>query len=268
MPTDAATRLARLLREVADAHHDAFAATGGEDPEWPLWYATRMMPDLAGIEFLPAVPADSLPWLTVEQMAEADRLAIEEFGITLLQMMEHAGSALAELVVRVAPEGRVTVLAGGGNNGGGGLCAARHLVARGRDVEIVLASGRLGEAARHHLATLAAMGIMPSDRPTGDLAVDALVGYGLSGALRGRAAELAKWANSRTAISLDLPSGHGFEGAVESAATVTLALPKEGLRGLSPLYLADLGLPEALWERMGLGPGAPFVEGRLVRVEP
>lgn len=73
MPTDATGRLAQLLREVADAHHNPFAATGGEDPDWPLWYATRMMPHLAGAEFLPAVPADSLPWLTVEQMAEADR---------------------------------------------------------------------------------------------------------------------------------------------------------------------------------------------------
>lgn len=268
MSTESTAHLAKLLCEVADAHHDAFAATGGEDAEWPHWYATRMMPDLLGTEFLPSVSANSLPWLTVEQMVEADRLAIEEFDITLLQMMEHAGSALAELVVRVAPEGRITVLAGGGNNGGGGLCAARHLLARGRDVEIVLASERPGTAVAHHLATLATMGILPSDHPNGDVAVDALVGYGLSGTLRGWAAELAEWASSRIPISLDFPSGFGFEGAVRPVATLTLALPKEGLRGLSPLYLADLGLPAALWERMGLEPGTPFAEGRLVRVEP
>lgn len=268
MSTESTAHLAKLLREIADAHHDAFAATGGEDAEWPHWYATRMMPHLAGTDFLPSVSADSLPWLTVEQMVEADWLAIDEFGITLLQMMEHAGSALAELVVRVAPEGRITVLAGGGNNGGGGLCAARHLLARGRDVEIVLASERPGTAVAHHLATLAAMGILPSDHPNGDVAVDALVGYGLSGALHGSAAELAEWANDHPTLSLDLPSGFGFEGTIRPAATLTLALPKKSLRGLSPLYLADLGLPKALWERMGLEPGTPFLEGRLVRVEP
>jgi NAD(P)H-hydrate epimerase len=27
---------------VGEAHHDAFAATDGADPEWPLWYAHRM----------------------------------------------------------------------------------------------------------------------------------------------------------------------------------------------------------------------------------
>ena len=27
------------LIETAEAHHKAFAATEGEDPDWPLWYA-------------------------------------------------------------------------------------------------------------------------------------------------------------------------------------------------------------------------------------
>ena len=28
-----------LLRQAGEAHHDAFAATDGDDPEWPAWYA-------------------------------------------------------------------------------------------------------------------------------------------------------------------------------------------------------------------------------------
>jgi hypothetical protein len=31
--------LSGALEEAAQAHHDAFAATGGEDPDWPKWYA-------------------------------------------------------------------------------------------------------------------------------------------------------------------------------------------------------------------------------------
>jgi hypothetical protein len=31
--------LARALEEAGQAHHDAFAATGGDDPDWPRWYA-------------------------------------------------------------------------------------------------------------------------------------------------------------------------------------------------------------------------------------
>ena len=215
----------------------------------------------------PIVRADSLPWLTVDQMAEADRLAIEEFGIELLQMMEHAGSALADAAIRLAPHGDVAVLAGGGNNGGGGLCAARHLVNRGRSVSVTLATDRPGPAAQHHLDTLAEMGITPSDEPSdAPVVLDALVGYGLDGPLRDRAAVLALWTSGRTVLSLDFPSGHGFPGAVEPAATLTLALPKEGLRQVRPLYLADLGLPGSLWQRMGLDVGSLFSEGGVVEI--
>jgi NAD(P)H-hydrate epimerase len=221
---------------------------------------------MAGI---PTIAEHELPWLTVDQMVEADRLAIEEFGIELLQMMEHAGASLAELTMRLAPSGPITVLAGAGNNGGGGLCAARHLINRGRSVEVVLAGGSLGEAPAHHLRTLGEMGVEPRPDPGySTIVVDALVGYGLDGPLRGRAAELARWASmNHFVVSLDFPSGRGFPGGVESHATLTLALPKEGLRDLRPLFVADLGLPSALWRRMGLDVGPIFAEGRIVRVE-
>ena len=215
----------------------------------------------------PTVEARALPWLSIEQMTEADRLAVEEFGIELLQMMEHAGSALASVVMAIAPEGPIAVLAGGGNNGGGGLCAARHLVNRGRSVSIVLATDRPGTAAEHHLRTLAAMGIRPLDEPADvPVVVDALVGYGLEGPLRGKAAELAAWSKGRTAISLDFPSGHGHAGAIEPVATLTLALPKEDLGDVRPLYLADIGLPRSLWAAMGLDVGPVFKAGGVVEV--
>ncbi len=156
--------LADLLRAVAEEHHAAFAATDGVDPEWAEWYAHRLVPRLSRASVPGTVDPAVLAWLTVEQMVEADKLAIDDFGISLLQMMEHAGSALADMVRLLAPVGRITVLAGAGNNGGGGLCAARHLANRGRDVEIVLASDTPGDSVRHHLRTLSAMGIEPSPR--------------------------------------------------------------------------------------------------------
>ena len=151
---------------------------------------------------LPVLAPTAVPWLTTAQMAAADALAVGEFGIDLLQMMEHAGAALAEVVMRAASSGPVTVLAGGGNNGGGGLCAARHLANRGRDVSVVLSSAP-NAAGAHHLRTLAAMGITPADEPltTGPV-VDALVGYGIKGALRGRATELAAAVRDRATVSL------------------------------------------------------------------
>ncbi len=38
--------LANLLDETAEAHHKAFAATEGEDPDWPLWYAEYLFEKL------------------------------------------------------------------------------------------------------------------------------------------------------------------------------------------------------------------------------
>ena len=82
-----------------------------------------------------------IPELSAHEMREIDRMMTEELGVDLLQMMELAGSHLAELtlglfgsLVRKAP---VLVLAGGGNNGGGALSAARHLTNRGANVSVM-----------------------------------------------------------------------------------------------------------------------------------
>ena len=72
-----------------------------------------------------------VPAVTAEQMREVDRIAVEEFGLGILQMMENAGRNLAlnvmgmlDFVVTTSVVGEVTVLAGAGGNGGGGLCCA------------------------------------------------------------------------------------------------------------------------------------------------
>lgn len=39
MNTDLRDGIARLLRDTGHAHHKAFAATDGADPDWPIWYA-------------------------------------------------------------------------------------------------------------------------------------------------------------------------------------------------------------------------------------
>lgn len=215
----------------------------------------------------PLLDADAVPWLTIEQMREADRLAVGDFGISLIQMMEHAGHNLADVAMSVAPAGPITVLAGAGNNGGGGLSCARHLINRGREVSVTLATDQLGPAASHHLTTLEAMGVSaavePADAP---VVIDALVGYGLTGPLRGTAAALAGWSAGRTVVSLDLPSGLGHPGAISPVATLTLALPKLALAGVRPLYLGDLGLPEALWRRLDIDVDPIFGPGPIVEI--
>ena len=35
-----------LLADTGAAHHEAFVASNGEDPEWPIWYAERLQAPL------------------------------------------------------------------------------------------------------------------------------------------------------------------------------------------------------------------------------
>ena len=82
----------------------------------------------------------TVPAITTEQMREVDRVAIEEVGPNLFQMMETAGRNLAlsaiELLGSDWPRTPIVVLAGTGGNGGGGIAAARHLANRGADVAV------------------------------------------------------------------------------------------------------------------------------------
>src|SRR5215472_12579270 len=84
-----------------------------------------------------------VPALTTAQMREVDRIAMEETGPNLYQMMENAGRNLAEMALErlggVWQQSRIVVLAGTGGNGGGGITAARHLANRGARVELCLA---------------------------------------------------------------------------------------------------------------------------------
>ena len=221
-----------------------------------------------------------VPAVTSAQMRELDRIAVEETGPNLLQMMENAGRGLAELALErlgsAFGAASVLVLAGPGGNGGGGLCAARHLANRGVQVRVCLAEPhRLTEAPawqRRILAGTSAREVTAAALGTPDLVLDALLGYGLRGPARGETTRLIEWANAWRApiLSLDLPSGvEATSGEapgshVRAAATLTLALPKTGLAAPSAhaavgdLFLADLGIPEAAYARLGLPRRSPF----------
>ena len=81
------------------------------------------------------------PWLKplydAEGIRAIDRWAIEEQGVPSEQLMEAAGTALAEAVAGLAPQGPVRIVCGKGNNGGDGEVAARHLQGMGFEVETV-----------------------------------------------------------------------------------------------------------------------------------
>jgi NAD(P)H-hydrate epimerase len=240
-------------------------------------------------------PAAPVPFVDTAQMIEVDRAMIEEYHILLLQMMENAGRCLAHLArarfLGGNPRGkRVAVLAGSGGNGGGALVAARRLHNYGAEVIVFTArpDDRFAPVPAHQLDVVRRMGIVVAGAsalpglPPVDLVLDGVIGYSLRGAPRGTAAMLIGWANGRNApvLALDAPSGVDttsgtrYDPAIRAAATLTLALPKEGLRApgvadlVGELYLADISVPPALYAApaLALSVAAIFAESDIVRL--
>lgn len=237
-------------------------------------------------------PARLVPSVTAAQMREVDRITVEDLGVALLQMMENAGRALAELT-RIHLGGlrrrRVVVLAGKGGNGGGGLAAARRLAVWGADARVVLARPErdLGVAPAHQLRALRAIGV-PTNPPGGaaellqeaDVVLDALLGYSVDGPPREPEAGLIRGANAQGApiLALDLPSGLDpdsgapHDPTIRATRTLALALPKAGeLRPeaadyVGELWLADISVPPQAFARFGLDIGALFEGSDLIRL--
>jgi NAD(P)H-hydrate epimerase len=166
--------------------------------------------------------------------AAETRLAEEAHQGPLAELMERAGAAVADLVLRQFP-GSVTVVCGKGNNGGDGKVCARVLQEAGREVRVVDGVGDLGEP---------------------DVIVDALLGIGLRDVPREDAARMIELINAdgRPVVAVDVPSGvNASTGevpgiAVRATATVTFGAAKVGL-AISPglfhagsVHIAPIGL--------------------------
>lgn len=161
--------------------------------------------------------------------------------------------------------------------------AARHLAVAGAKIDVWLGapSEQLARVPAAQFAILREMGV-----PTAfgaefagepELVLDALLGYSQSGAPRGGAARLIAWTSGRRVLALDVPSGLELstgrlhEPHVRAEATLTLALPKEGLRGqgsgaVGDLFVGDISIPPAVYRKLRVPYASPFGRGPVVRV--
>ena len=213
-------------------------------------------------------------------MIEVDRVMIEELHIELIQMMENAGRNLARLTLALTQPDRAMVLAGSGGNGGGGLVAARHLANAGVDVVIATTRPRseMATVPAHQLDICERMGLPVVDQPEpADVIIDATIGYSLKGAPRGRSLDFIEAANAARArvISLDTPSGlEVTDGTIPGAcvtadATLTLALPKLGLRHapqVGELFVGEISVPPSVYRSMGIEAVPDFSSSPLLHV--
>lgn len=216
--------------------------------------------------------------VTASEMQLIDKKAIEEYGIPSLTLMENAGKSVAEtIIVRFPNKKRIAVFAGKGNNGGDGLVTARYLVEKGHYVQVFLAGKKteVSPDAKVNLDRYLKLENVPkiievtdsnqiknicASLIEFDLIVDALLGTGSKGVVKGLLADLINLMNEskKPIVSIDLPSGINADTgeilgtAVKAEITVTLGLPKVGLviypgaEYVGDLVIADIGLPKEI----------------------
>ena len=229
--------------------------------------------------------------LTAAVMREVDRLTIERYGISGLQLMENAGGKAADAVWRVvaAREGvRVVVLCGRGNNGGDGFVVARKLREGKVPVQVVLFGKQdevRGDAAANLSLWLQAGGKVETvaaetdwerlwpDVSSAHAIVDAMLGTGLKGPATGLIARAISDINNHSrgatatipafTLAVDTPSGLSSDGETADGPvlaahwTVTFTAPKIGQLtapqaiACGVLEVVDIGSPRELIEEVG-----------------
>lgn len=221
-----------------------------------------------------------LPIVTARQMQQIDRLAVENWGISGLVLMENAGRSVVDFLAAELSDfrrQRFLVVCGKGNNGGDGLVITRHLLNRNLQVECVLLSrvAELRGDPRINAQILLNAGFPLIEITTIEqlsrllsgekVIIDAIFGTGLSSPPAGIYAQAIELINQSGApvVSVDVPSGVNadtgeiLEPAIRARITITMALPKLGLL-LYPgrtcagkLLIADIGIPRKLLHQAG-----------------
>ena len=213
--------------------------------------------------------------LTREQCRRVDALAIDEYGLPGIVLMENAGRGTAEKLLELGCRGPVLVCCGRGNNGGDGLVIARHLDLRGVAVRTLLfappddyrgdAATNLRVVQRAGLpwdAVLAEedLGRLDAALAEAEWIVDALLGTGARGEPRGLLPAAIERINAAAAktLSVDLPSGLDCDTGQPAAHTVraehtcTFVALKPGFlvhaakEFTGQVHIIDIGVPRSL----------------------
>jgi NAD(P)H-hydrate epimerase len=213
-------------------------------------------------------PVLQLSPMTCQRIREIDQVAMEQFQMPSIVLMENAGRGAAECIHQITPDGNVLILCGKGNNGGDGFTIARHLQLAGREVTILAMATTnelQGDAAiQAKIAEAAGIQIQvigETDETellsAADVIVDGLLGTGAKPPLRGRYAKVVEAANASSAIriALDIPTGmNGDTGETGEATfradhTLTFAASKVGFdksdaaRFTGEVHVISIGVP-------------------------
>ncbi len=214
-----------------------------------------------------------------EHSRMVDQIAVREFGMSGLVLMENAGRGCAQDLLRLGVDGTVVVCCGSGNNGGDGFVIARHLAIAGIKVRVMLAAkpSELSPDARANYEILAKTAtrieclphassdeirrhLIPENEDKLAWIVDALLGTGASGPLR---PPIDGWIRQMNlskvkTLAVDIPSGldcdTGQTGGdcVRASQTCTLVslkpcfLREPGRHLAGIVSVIDIGVPKEI----------------------
>lgn len=197
----------------------------------------------------------SEPILTASEMVAAEEAAMAD-GVSVGELMERAGRAVADIAWRMAGKSETLILCGPGNNGGDGYVVARLLAERGCEVRVAALADPKTDVAREARERWEG----PVEPITGakgaPLVIDALFGTGLVRPLSGSlATTLAGHVDGAAhSVAVDLPSGIATDSGTllspvpRFAATVALGsfkpahLLQPSARYLGRVILGEIGV--------------------------
>lgn len=215
--------------------------------------------------------------LTREMARAVDRIAIQQYGMSGLVLMENAGRGCVDVLCRLGIDGPVVIACGKGNNAGDGFVMARHLDLRGCAAKVLLfcEPKKLTGDAKSNFEILE-----KSDVPIivfdeqfdtdafeqhlvdADWIVDALLGTGAQGEPRPPLDQVIRLLNDWPAkrLAVDLPSGLDCDTGqpapttFQADHTCTFVAPKVGFAAaeaqafLGACCVIDIGAPRQVMQ--------------------
>ena len=223
------------------------------------------------------------PTLTRQQSRKVDQIAIHQYGIPSMVLMENAGRGVVDVLLQLDPnltenpdDNSIAILCGKGNNAGDGFVIARHLAIRGACPQVFLFAPPAdfqGDAQQNYqILTHCDVPIVDLSNET-DLEnalnkeaagatwlIDALLGTGAQGEPRPPLPTVIQWANAHPAqrLAIDLPSGLNCDtgqptsNCIKANHTCTFATSKIGFtkpeaqQHLGQLHVVSIGVPAKL----------------------
>jgi NAD(P)H-hydrate epimerase len=218
--------------------------------------------------------------LTPDEARLADSLAINNYNIPAIVLMENAAHTSAQIIEEVLAESniedpQIIILCGSGNNGGDGFAIARHLQ---NDYSLIVYwigdQQKMSNETRTNFDSIKKIGVKVIQLETEaeletidfdcDCLIDSLIGVGGSENIKGLALQILKRIKSVDAIkiAIDVPTGLNAETGIANNDcfvadyTITMfaiktgMLINDGIDVCGDIHIANLGAPISIIHKL------------------